>query len=145
MAYQHILVATDLMDDNIEVVTKAQELASKYQAQLSLVHVVESLPGYASGYSGVVDLEEEMKQDAKQKLAEFGEKFGVAVANQHLGMGSPKIVILHTAEKINADMIVVGSHGRHGLSLLLGSTASAVLHAGHSDVLVVHQRKNKTS
>lgn len=143
MDYQHILIATDLGDDNLDVAAKAQALAQKYQAKLSVAHVVESLPGYASGYSGVVDLEEEMKQDAKNKLTQFAAALNVVDADQHLSMGSPKIVILDIAEKINADLIVVGSHGRHGFGLLLGSTASAILHAGHCDVLVVHQNKRK--
>jgi universal stress protein A len=41
------------------------------------------------------------------------------------------------AEKINADLIVVGTHGQSGLRLLLGSTANAVLHGVKTDVLAV--------
>jgi len=44
------------------------------------------------------------------------------------------------AEKINADLIVLGTHGRHGLGLMLGSTANAVLHGAPCNVLTVMVR-----
>ena len=138
MDYQHILLAVDLTLDSQASIQKACTLALKFDTVLSIVHVVESLPGYASGYVGTFDIEEEIKNEAKTKLLALGEKLNVPEANQHLSLGSPKIMILDVAEKINADLIVLGSHGRHGLSRLLGSTASAVLHGDNCDVLVVH-------
>lgn len=143
MEYRHILIATDLHQENIEVALKAQQLAKHYSASLSLVHVVESLLGYASSYGGIANLEEEIKQEAIVKLAELGQRVGVDVASQHLDFGSPKIIILEVAKNINADLLIVGSHGRHGLGLLLGSTASAIVHAAHIDILVVHLKKEK--
>ena len=50
---------------------------------------------------------------------------------------SLKKVILAEAQAINADLIIVGSHGRHGVSLILGSTANAILHGAQCDVLAV--------
>ena len=50
---------------------------------------------------------------------------------------STKEGILGAAKEHGADLIVVGSHGRHGLALLLGSTANAVLHGAPCDVLAV--------
>ena len=44
---------------------------------------------------------------------------------------------IHSLEEAGADIIVVGSHGRHGLALLLGSTANGVLHGASCDVLAV--------
>lgn len=52
-------------------------------------------------------------------------------------MGSPKLEIVRVAEERQVDLIVVGSHGRHGLALLLGSTANGVLHHAKCDVLAV--------
>ncbi len=45
-------------------------------------------------------------------------------------------------EEINADLIVVGSHGRHGFALLMGSTANGVLHGARRDVLAVRVGKD---
>ena len=52
-------------------------------------------------------------------------------------IGSPADEIHHMAEKLNADLIVIGTHGQSGLRLLLGSTANAVLHGVKRDVLAV--------
>lgn len=141
MDYQHVLLAIDLTPESQISAQKACSLAKQNSAKLSLVHVVESLPGYASGYVGTFDIEEEIKQEAKTKLTALGNELNIDTANQHLTSGSPKIMILEIAEQIGADLIVLGSHGRHGLSRLLGSTASAVLHGDHCDVLVVHHRE----
>ncbi len=62
---------------------------------------------------------------------------GVAPENQHLIFGRPESEIHRIAEEQGADLIVVGSHGRHGLALLLGSTANGVLHGASCDVLAV--------
>ena len=56
---------------------------------------------------------------------------------RHLVVGRPESEIHHVAEEIGADLIVVGSHGRHGLALLMGSTANGVLHGSKCDVLAV--------
>ena len=47
------------------------------------------------------------------------------------------------AEELGTDLIVVGSHGRHGLALLMGSTANGVLHGANCDVLAVRVGKLK--
>jgi universal stress protein A len=51
--------------------------------------------------------------------------------------GVPKQEIIHIAEQQQVDLIVLGSHGRHGLALLLGSTANAVLHYAKCDVMAI--------
>jgi universal stress protein A len=58
-------------------------------------------------------------------------------AQTWLETGSPKQEIIRIAEENAVDLIVVGSHGRHGLALLLGSTANGVLHHANCDVLAV--------
>lgn len=55
-------------------------------------------------------------------------------------MGEPREEIIRIAEQENVDLIVVGSHGEHGLALLLGSTANSVLHYAKCDVLAVRLR-----
>jgi universal stress protein A len=57
--------------------------------------------------------------------------------NQWLVWGVPKEEITQIAQQENVDLIVVGSHGRHGFALLLGSTANSILHHAHCDVLAV--------
>ena len=49
----------------------------------------------------------------------------------------PLGLVASLAEELKADLIVVGSHGRHGLALIMGSTANGVLHGAKRDVLAV--------
>ncbi len=138
--FQNILVAIDLHPSCDEVVMKrAMDVAKQNNAKVTVVHAIEHINAYgvAQAYPTVIDLEEQMLTEAKESLAKMSAKFGIAPAQQIIEIGSPKVVSLTHATKINADLIVVGSHGRHGISLLLGSTANAVLHHAHSDVLAV--------
>ncbi|TAL43726.1 MAG: universal stress protein [Methylovulum sp.] len=139
--YKHILLAVDFFEHDGNVAEKARDLADKYQAKLSIVHVVDNLPIIDAGY-GVdipynLDLTSELMASAKTRLAKLAEKLAVAEDNLWLEAGSPKLEIIRLAEQNKVDLIVVGSHGRHGLALLLGSTANSVLHHAPCDVLAV--------
>jgi universal stress protein A len=79
---------------------------------------------------------------AKKSLIKMGEKLAVTEDRQWLEMGSPKLEIIRVANENDVDLIVVGSHGRHGLALLLGSTANGVLHHATCDVLAVRLQDN---
>jgi len=52
-------------------------------------------------------------------------------------IGQPAQEMHRFANDNNVDLIIVGSHGRHGISLILGSTATGVLHGSQCDVLAV--------
>lgn len=140
--YKHILFATDLSEETDYVLHKVREMRKYTEAQLSLVHVVEPLPGYSYAYLGIEDIEEQLIEEAREALAKFGEKLGVAKQQQWIEIGPSKVKILKVAEDIKADLIICGSHGRHGLSLLLGSTANAILHGAKCDVLTVRLPDN---
>ena len=133
--YQHILVATDLSNASFVPEKKARDLADKYGSKLSLVHTIEPIPAY--GYPGLVDLESPFIDDAKNEMAKVGKKLNVPEDCQHVEFGAVKSQILKVAEELNVDLIIIGSHGRHGLNRLLGSGASGIIHGAHCDVLVV--------
>jgi universal stress protein A len=59
------------------------------------------------------------------------------VSQRYIVTGHTESEIHRVAKEISADLIIVGSHGRHGLALLLGSTANGVLHGATCDVLAV--------
>ncbi len=144
--YRHILLAADFSEHGREVARKARQLAEQNQAQLSLVHVVDNLPIADASYGPIipfdVDLTEELMAAAKKRLAELGEELHVQAQRQWLEIGSPKLEIVRIAEENQVDLIVVGSHGRHGLALLLGSTANGVLHYAKCDVLAVRLKND---
>lgn len=135
--YKHILFATDLTEDTEFLVEKVRAIRGLTGAKLSLVHVVEPLPGYSYAYLGIEDIEGQLLEEARQAIVKLGEKLNVAAPEQHIEVGPTKTKILAIAASAGADLIVCGSHGRHGLSLLLGSTANAILHGATCDVLTV--------
>ncbi|MCY1285620.1 hypothetical protein D3C76_1096450 [compost metagenome] len=144
MPYQHILVAVDLTDECHPVVRRAQALAQGSNAKLSLVHIVEPM---AMAFGGDVPMDLSMLQQqqfeqARERLQAFAGIYSELHADQrHLAYGQPRQEIHRLAEEQGCDLIVVGSHGRHGLALLLGSTANDVLHGAPCDVLAVRLKK----
>lgn len=144
MTYQHILVAIDLSEECHPVMQRAQALANAAQARLSLVHVVEPM---AMAFGGDVPMDLSMLQQqqfdqARQRLDTFAGRYPeLTPDNRHLVYGQPRQEIHRLAAEQGCDLVVVGSHGRHGLALLLGSTANDVLHGAPCDVLAVRLKK----
>jgi universal stress protein A len=138
--YQHIVLAVDLHPEADKLtIERVAHLAKLYNAEISLVHAVEHIHAYgiAQAYPAVLNFEEDMQRIAREELAKIGSQLGIPVSRQFVEFGSPKSVILEKVTDTKADLVVVGSHGRHGISLLLGSTANAVLHHAPCDVLAV--------
>jgi universal stress protein A len=141
--YQHILFAADFSDEALRVGERAREIARKCGARLSLIHVVEdvniSLGGGYELLPVLPDLPDEaLLQEARNALGKLAQRLDVTDASLWVVNAiSTKEGILGAAKDHQVDLIVVGSHGRHGLALLLGSTANAVLHGAPCDVLAV--------
>jgi universal stress protein A len=139
--YKHILLAADFSEHGEGIAMRAKDLVDRYQAKLSIVHIVDNLPITDATYGPIIpydiDLTTEWMDAAKQRLAELGKKLNVDEANQWLEMGSPKLEVVRIAQENHVDLIVAGSHGRHGLALLLGSTVNGILHHATCDVLAV--------
>ena len=135
--YKHILFASDLSEETDFVVEKVQKLCQLTKAKLSLVHVVEPLPGYSYAYLGIEDIEGQLITEARVAIEKLGDKLNVKKGDQFVEVGPTKTKILKVADETKTDLIICGSHGRHGLSLLLGSTANAILHGAKCDVLTV--------
>jgi len=142
--YQHILLAVDLSEDSLTLAKRAATLAEQNDAKLSLVHTIEPI-NFAYGGDIPMDLtaiQEQLDEHAHSKVAEFARQFNIVEQNQHIVVGLPQNEIHRIARQLNVDLIVVGTHGRHGLSLLLGSTSNGVLHGAECDILAVRVGKN---
>jgi universal stress protein A len=138
--YTHILLAVDFSPSTKGSAQRAVELVRRYGARLSLIHVVEYLPIALDAelmLPPMTGVEEQLMENARKHLGELAASLGVNEAPRYVELGSTKLEILRVAETQGVDLIVVGSHGRHGLARVLGSTASAVLHGAHCDVLAV--------
>ena len=144
--YQHILLAVDYSEHGDYVAVKAKSLANKYQAKLSIIHVLDNIPMPDTNYGAVIALDKDsaydLLEEEKAKFMQFGDQLKIDMANRWLVWGVPKQEIIHIAEQEKVDLIVVGSHGRHGLALLLGSTANSILHHAKCDVMAVRLKDN---
>ena len=141
--YQHLLLAVDLSEEAEQVVTRGKSLSEICGAKLSIVHVLEPISFTYGGdipldFSGI---QEEIQNQAKQQLTALSQSLDIPEAAQHLVLGRPETEIHNTATQIGADLVIVGSHGRHGLALLFGSTANGVLHGAGCDVLAVRVKE----
>ncbi len=141
--YNHILLAADFNQESHLVEKRAAALKDTFSAKLSIVHVLEPI---SIAYGGefpvdLGDLHKELEKQALSQLRDLGSKLGVPEDQQHLEVGITEKEILRVAQDGGVDLIVMGSHGRHGLALLLGSTANAVLHHADIDVLAVRVSK----
>lgn len=138
--YKNILVAVDLhphYDDH--TIESAVAFSKEMGAQLTILHAVEPIHAYgaAQGYEIILEVEEKIMREAQKSLNTLGEKFGIPVEKQLIIKGPSKTIILENAKKLNMDLIIVGSHSRHGLHLFFGTTADGVTHNAHCDVLSI--------
>ena len=137
--YKRVLLAVDLTEECRHVALRAKNIAQDSSAELHIVHVIEPL---SLAYGGDIPMDlssvqDQIHEQAKSHLAEFAKSIDVPADRQHLVFGRPESEIHRIADEDEMDLVVVGSHGRHGLALLLGSTANGVLHGANTDVLAV--------
>ena len=138
--YQNILCVIDLSSENREIVNRAAEMAKHYGAKLNLLHVVEHLPSEVT--TNIVlpeneSIEDHLMASAREELDKLKSEMGLSDATVSVELGSTKNKIVDIAKSDGIDLIIMGRHGRHGISRLLGSTANAVLHHAPCDVLAI--------
>ncbi|HLL24105.1 MAG TPA: universal stress protein [Kofleriaceae bacterium] len=148
MLPKHILVPTDLSDGAEEALDYACELANKLDATIHLVNVI-GIPALGVPELGVAvtaTVIDSMVADNKAAIDELASRKGVAarVGQVLLKTGDARDVINQTALEVGADLIVMGTHGRRGVSrALLGSVAETVVRSAPCPVLTVRTNKDK--
>lgn len=139
-AYKHILVALDLSNEAPQVAERGVDLAGRYNAKMSLIHVVEPVivdNSYDLMTSLPAELDDSLLERAKTFLAKISNQLKLGEVQQIVTLGSTRSEIFRIVEEQAVDLIVIGTHGRHGVGLLLGSTANAILHGAPCDVHAV--------
>ena len=138
-----ILVPLDFSEVTLEVIDQASLLARSLDAKLWLIHVATPEPefiGYETGPQTVRDrvaLELRQEHRSTQQVAEKLRRSGLDVTAL-CPQGATVRTILQEAEKLDADLIVMGSHGRGALHrALLGSVSEGVLHKATCPVMII--------
>ena len=142
--YKHILLPTDGSRFAEEGVREGCKLAKQLDAAVTIVTVTESLVSVNGGELAmafpVETYDKATREQAVVSLAnaeKIASEEGVKVQTLHIEKERPVAGILKAAEQSGADLIVLSSHGRHGISrILLGSQANAVVNHSAIPVLV---------
>lgn len=146
---EHLLVATDFSACSKEALDHAVQLAQKMNGRLTLLHVFESpffypaetpLGNYPEVYQWLQDFKQEELKNLDALTNEI-RKEGLPV-EALFKEGAPSVEILRTAKEINADLIVMGTHGRKGFShVMMGSVAERVAREAPCPVFIVREKK----
>jgi universal stress protein A len=143
ISLKRILVPTDFSDSARHALTYGISFAREYEAELLLLHVVETVPvGYASDLFPVpmAEVFQEMSGYAKAELAKVAEEArgkGVTV-RETVVQGKPSAEIARVAADEKVDMIVLGTHGKGMLDkAIFGSTTERVVRRAPCPVLTV--------
>lgn len=147
---KQIVCATDFSETSYRAVATACDLADKFDAELHILHVVHDLaaelPYYGEGlvFPGYLEKigerQEELEAAAFTRMKELvGEEFvdshRVAFAVE---LGKPFLEIIRFAKSVNADLIVMGTHGRGAIKhMFLGSVAEKVVQKAPCAVLTI--------
>lgn len=139
--YNKIIVAIDPYVESDDIMTKAKSMLAT-NGTIDLVYVVEIEMSFSGAPFAppIIDLPSthaKTRTVARELLQKLAKKHGLSEENTHVLTGSTAKNIRNYAIETKADCITIGSHGRHGIGLLLGSTASSVIHGTPCDILVV--------
>ncbi len=139
-----IVAATDFSPASEQALAYAEALAREFGSRLHLLHVVADpmlAAAWSEAYAYDLDkLAERMRVDAVRLLAERAAKISGVVVTHEATIGKPADTIVAIASDLDADLIVVGTHGRSGVShLLLGSIAERVVRTASCPVLTVRE------
>jgi universal stress protein A len=142
--YRRVLLVVDLTEDSLAIGRKAQGLAAALGAEVELLHVVEFVPVEPMGEALMpsAQIQEELLQRAQRRLAAFAADLGIASALCRVETGNVKSEIVRVARERHADLIILGSRERHGLSILVNLTEDTVLHAAPCDVLAMRASRS---
>jgi universal stress protein A len=137
--YQKLLVLLDLSEDSEQIAIAARNLAAYSNASMLVLHVVEFVPVEPLGESLMPtgQIEDELISRAREKLNALIAQLALPRATGRVEAGNTKSEILRVAAEEQVDLIVLGSHERHGLAILVNFTEDTILHAAHCDVLAV--------
>jgi nucleotide-binding universal stress UspA family protein len=144
LSIRRILVPVDFSASSHEAMRFAGELAKRFGAHITLIHVYQ-VPGYAlpegflvAGPQTVITMTAEIEHALTEARTELAAS-GVGEVDALLVQGAAHVEILHVAKKGRFDLIVMGTHGRTGLSrALIGSVAEKVVRKSSCPVLTIH-------
>jgi nucleotide-binding universal stress UspA family protein len=148
---RHIVVATDLSDPSLPALAAAAAESLRAGCPVTALHCIESPVSVAGPEHGMAmaatlprEVLDEVRRHAQKGLADAVAQVGLT-GDQRILEGSPVVDIIETAKTLDADLVVIGTRGRTGLSrVVLGSVAEAVVRDAPCSVLAVRLASERT-
>lgn len=144
---KRILMPTDFSDSGKTALMYAVAFADQFGAAVDLLHVVEPVPsGALLSYRPLEELKQSMRSDAEKHMEDLHGEWGdyAFPVNKIVVEGYPFVEIIKHARESNADMIVMGTHGRGAIAhMLLGSVAEKVVRKAPCPVLTVRHPEHE--
>ncbi len=144
MRYQRIMVAVDGSNTSILALKEALQLAKDQKAKLQIIHVVDNLYEDDVDRDMLIAVRRAEGQKILNAMQEIARQSNVECEIQLSGFTSSGRIseqIVEEAKAWHADLIVIGTHGRHGFShILLGSVAEGVIRLATTPVLLIRSK-----
>ncbi len=146
MDIRKILVPFDFSEHSEKACRWAIEMAEKWRARILLLHVVPRPtypPVLLGAHFNAADFEESLRADAETRTRAFVDTtpHGRVLVDVKALIGEPALDICKMVEDESYDLVIMGSHGRTGLShMLLGSVTERVVRLSPCPVLVVGKK-----
>lgn len=142
-----ILVPTDFSEQGKTALMYAVAFADQFGAAVDLLHVMEPVPpGALLSYISLSDLKKSMEEDAEKNMEELSAEWTdyAFPVKKIIVEGHPFVEIIKHAKESNADMVVMGTHGRGAIAhMLLGSVAEKVVRKAPCPVLTVRHPEHE--
>ena len=145
MSFQRILISLDSSEYSMLAAKRGLELAHALNAKAALLFVVDTSKSMGNIDGGVTPEQALilLKKEAEQALDEFAAMYDGNDLMKFMPEGHPSDAIHETAHTWDADLIVMGTHGRKGLQhLFAGSVAEHVVRHSNVPVMVVPSSDN---
>ena len=141
--FKKILCPVDFSDTSMDAANNAIKFASEIKAEITFIHVIDiqtlqNIADLSGGGINDLDLLVEEEKPVLSKLKDEAEKKGIKV-NTVLTHGEPVNIVLNEIKEGGFDLIVMGTHGKKGLTrLVLGSMAENIVRQSQIPVLLYH-------
>jgi|SRR3990172_10291521 len=142
---KRILVPIDFSDYSKSALNYAVEFVRHFKSELYLIYVVEPViypPDFSMGQIAIPSIDLEMDKRAKDELVNLVKKQipSEIKTKTIVKTGKPFIEIIETASELDADMIIIATHGHSGMEhILFGSTAEKVVRKAPCPVLTLRE------
>jgi len=143
MTYKKVLVTVNVYEDTSFIINSALSFAKKNNVnQLDVVTVIDYIIPFAPT---LIDLQSNMEEHAQKVFEELKPKFEGFNTTMKVLVGNPHTEIIEFVKEGQYDLLIIGSHDKPGLNVVLGSTTNTILHKIESDVLVLRIQEHKST